>query len=112
MGNEHATATIPTNRPIKRGSETEPTPGQQKLQISSNNNFFQYGTGLAGRILNQNPVSTGLRLSCEDDKRNSSVTSASEGVKAPFLLYFPSVIISKLRLIGKEKKWIVISDFR
>ncbi|KAH7856466.1 hypothetical protein Vadar_001683 [Vaccinium darrowii] len=82
MGNEHATA---TNRPIKRGRETEAISGQQKLQISSNNNFFQYETGLAGRILNQNPVSTGLRLSCEDDECNSSLTSPSEGVKAPFL---------------------------
>ncbi|KAG5522932.1 hypothetical protein RHGRI_034922 [Rhododendron griersonianum] len=79
MGNKHATA---TNRPIKRGRETEPASGQQKFQISTSNNVFQYETGLSGRILNQNPVSTGLRLSYEDDEHNSSVTSASEGMKA------------------------------
>lgn len=79
MGNKHATA---TNQPIKRGRETEPASGPQKFQISTSNNFFQYETGLSGRILNQNPVSTGLRLSYEDDERNSSVTSSSEGMKA------------------------------
>lgn len=79
MGNKHATA---TNRPIKRGRETEPASGQQKFQISTSNNVFQYETGLSGRILNQNPVSMGLRLSYEDDEHNSSVTSASEGMKA------------------------------
>lgn len=34
------------------------------------------------RILNQNPVSTGLRLSYDDDERNSSVTSASGSMTA------------------------------
>ncbi|XP_058193073.1 E3 ubiquitin-protein ligase BOI-like isoform X1 [Rhododendron vialii] len=85
MGNKHATA---TNRPIKRGRETEPASGPQKFQISTSNNFFQYETGLSGRILNQNPVSTGLRLSYEDDERNSSVTSASEGMKA----FLPGIV--------------------
>ncbi|KAL0421382.1 UNVERIFIED_CONTAM: hypothetical protein Slati_3161100 [Sesamum latifolium] len=33
-------------------------------------------------ILNQNPVSTGLRLSYDDDERNSSITSASGSLTA------------------------------
>ncbi|KAK9278144.1 hypothetical protein L1049_027703 [Liquidambar formosana] len=76
MGNEHATA---MNRPIKRGRQVESVSRQQKLHTSLNN-FCQDEAGQSGSILNPNPVSTGLRLSYEEDEHNSSVTSASESM--------------------------------
>ncbi|KAM7471295.1 hypothetical protein LguiA_009478 [Lonicera macranthoides] len=79
MANEHATA---TSRPIKRAREPEPVCRQQKLHISLNSNFCPDEAGQNGSILNQNPVSTGLKLSYEEDERNSSITSASENMKA------------------------------
>lgn len=86
IGNEHGTA---TSRPMKRIRDPEPFSMQQKLHISLNSNFCQDDAGHAGSILNPNPVSTGLRLSYEEDERNSSVTSASENMKAvhPNLTY-------------------------
>lgn len=86
IGSETITA---MKRPMKRGMETtEPFSRQQKLQRSLNNNFFQDEGGLSGSILNPNPVSTGLKLSYEEDEHNSSVTSASESMTAalPVLL--------------------------
>ncbi|CAK9164278.1 unnamed protein product [Ilex paraguariensis] len=80
MGSEHAT---PTNCRTKRGREPVTVYGQQKLHMSINNNVCQDEPGgLIGSILNPNPVSTGLRLSYEEDERNSSVTSAGENLKA------------------------------
>uniref|UniRef100_A0A5B7ASI9 RING-type domain-containing protein n=1 Tax=Davidia involucrata TaxID=16924 RepID=A0A5B7ASI9_DAVIN len=79
MSNEHASA---PNRPIKRSQKTEPISRQQKRQISMNNNFCQDEAGQTGSILNPNPVSTGLKLSYEEDERNSSITSAGESMKA------------------------------
>ncbi|KAA8542292.1 hypothetical protein F0562_023572 [Nyssa sinensis] len=79
MNNEHASA---PNRPSKRMREPEPITRQQKCQISLNNNFCQDEAGQTGSILNPNPVSTGLKLSYEEDERNSSVTSAGESMKA------------------------------
>ncbi|XP_071731686.1 BOI-related E3 ubiquitin-protein ligase 1-like [Rutidosis leptorrhynchoides] len=63
-GNELAMA---SSRPIKRAREL-PVSTQQQIHISLNNNFCQD---------NSNPVSTGLKLSYEEDSRNSSVTSIS-----------------------------------
>ncbi|GFP92367.1 probable boi-related E3 ubiquitin-protein ligase 3 [Phtheirospermum japonicum] len=55
---------------------------QQKLRISlNNNNLCHDEAGRAGTVLNPNPVSTGLKLSCEEEERNSSVTSACENMK-------------------------------
>ena len=48
-----------------------------------NDYLHQYKVGQPGSILNPNHVSTGLRLSYEDEEHNnSSVTSASENLKA------------------------------
>lgn len=69
MGSEHV---IASSRPIKRAREPGPVSTQQKLHISLNN-FCQD---------NPNPVSTGLKLSYEEDSRNSSVTTISENVNA------------------------------
>ncbi|EYU22122.1 hypothetical protein ABFS82_09G020600 [Erythranthe guttata] len=73
---------------ITRVKEVEAVPMQQKLHISLNNNFCQDETGRVRAVLNHNPVSTGLKLSCEEEERISSVTSACENMKtgAPVML--------------------------
>uniref|UniRef100_A0A2N9IRA0 RING-type domain-containing protein n=1 Tax=Fagus sylvatica TaxID=28930 RepID=A0A2N9IRA0_FAGSY len=86
FGNEHIT---PMLRPNKRGREMEDISRQQKLQISLNYNAFQDEADRSASIPNPNPVSTGLRLSYDDDERNSSVTSASGSMTAA-----PSMILS------------------
>lgn len=61
---------------------------QQKLQISLNYNVCQDEADRSASIPNPNPVSTGLRLSYDDDERNSSVTSASGSMTgAPSIIY-------------------------
>ncbi|GKV14527.1 hypothetical protein SLEP1_g25390 [Rubroshorea leprosula] len=77
FGNEQLTPMI---RPNKRGREMEDLQRQQKLQISLNYNICQEEADHSAR--NPNPVSTGLRLSYDDDERNSSVTSASGSMTA------------------------------
>ncbi|KAI3997678.1 hypothetical protein MKX01_040651 [Papaver californicum] len=76
---EHISA---LSRPTKRSRDTVDITRQQKLQISLNNNFYQEDADRSASIpnLNPNPVSTGLRLSYDDDERNSSVTSASGNI--------------------------------
>ncbi|XP_010248512.1 PREDICTED: E3 ubiquitin-protein ligase BOI-like [Nelumbo nucifera] len=74
VGNEQVST---MNQPTKRGSKTEDILKQQRLQISLNTNFCQDETIRHPSIPNLNPVSTGLKLSYEDDEPNSSVTSAS-----------------------------------
>ncbi|XXG84014.1 hypothetical protein AAC387_Pa10g1631 [Persea americana] len=73
IGNDHDTS---LNRPMKRGRETEDIMRQHKLQISLNN-FYQDEADRSASIPNPTAVSTGLRLSYDDDELNSSVTSAS-----------------------------------
>ncbi|CAK7328879.1 unnamed protein product [Dovyalis caffra] len=65
-------------QPTKRVNEAESVSGQKKHQLSSSNNFSHYDAGKSGIILNPNHVSIGLKLSCEEDGRNSSVTRMSE----------------------------------
>lgn len=76
ISNEHISS---SNRPSKRSKEAEDTSRHQKLQISLNN-FFQDDVDKSACIPNANVISTGLRLSYDDDERNSSVTSASENM--------------------------------
>ncbi|KAL6007045.1 hypothetical protein ACLOJK_032541 [Asimina triloba] len=71
VGNDSA-----VNRPSKRSRELEDISRQHKLQISLNN-FCPDDADRSASIPNLNAVSTGLRLSYDDDERNSSVTSAS-----------------------------------
>ncbi|CAN6453149.1 unnamed protein product [Victoria cruziana] len=68
--------TAGVNRSSKRGRETEAISRQQKLHFSLNN-FAHDEVDRSGSIPNSNAVSTGLRLSYDDDEPNSSVTSAS-----------------------------------
>ena len=79
FGNEHNATLL---RPNKRSREAEAIASQQKLHISLNNNIYHDEVDRKARIPNQNPVSTGLRLSYDDEERNSSVTSASGSMTA------------------------------
>lgn len=67
------------NRPIKRPREAEDSFRKQKHQMCLNSdNFYQDENNRSTNyIIKQNPVSTGLKLSCDDDEHKSSVTSAS-----------------------------------
>ncbi|XP_060969158.1 probable BOI-related E3 ubiquitin-protein ligase 3 isoform X1 [Cannabis sativa] len=85
FGNDHMT---PMLRPNKRSREIDDISRQQKLQISLNYNVCQDEADRSGSIPNPNPVSTGLRLSYDDDERNSTVTSASGSMTgAPAIIY-------------------------
>lgn len=69
----------------KRGRETEINNNmqrQQKLQISLNYNYNNNSV-VQDEVPKQNLVSTGLRLSYDDDERNSSVTSANVSITTP-----------------------------
>ncbi|KAL1222815.1 putative BOI-related E3 ubiquitin-protein ligase 3 [Cardamine amara subsp. amara] len=77
---------IPMMRPNKRGREAETISNnniqrQQKLQISLNYNNHN-NISVRDDVPKENLVSTGLRLSYDDDERNSSVTSASGSIVA------------------------------
>lgn len=84
--NEHDTPIIRSN---KRGREADDISRQQKLQISLNYNICQDEADLSASIPNHNLVSTGLRLSYDDDERNSSITSTSGS-----MMTAPSIILS------------------
>ncbi|CAH2047699.1 unnamed protein product [Thlaspi arvense] len=55
---------------------------QQKLQISLNYNYNNTSV-VQDEVPKQNLVSTGLRLSYDEDERNSSVTSANGSITTP-----------------------------
>ncbi|XP_050220904.1 E3 ubiquitin-protein ligase BOI-like [Mercurialis annua] len=74
IGNEHATI---MQRPAKRVRDSQIIPSAQKRHSSSNNNSNQYEAGQLGIIVNPNPVSIGLKLSCEEEEYNSPVTHPS-----------------------------------
>ncbi|KAM7269615.1 hypothetical protein ACFE04_025112 [Oxalis oulophora] len=85
FGNEHIQPVLRN----KRGRETEDPPRPQKL-LSLNYNGCQDDIDLSTSIPNQNAVSTGLRLSYDDDEHNnSSVTSASGSLAGA-----PSIFLS------------------
>ncbi|KAF5746593.1 BOI-related E3 ubiquitin-protein ligase 1-like isoform X1 [Tripterygium wilfordii] len=76
-------------RSNKRIGDTEDVYRQHNLQISLNYNIHPDEADRLASIPITNPVSTGLRLSYDDDERNSSVTSASGSMTAT-----PSMISS------------------
>ncbi|KAJ7953596.1 BOI-related E3 ubiquitin-protein ligase 1 [Quillaja saponaria] len=86
IGNDHIN---PMLRPNKRSREIEDISRKQKLQISLNYNVCQDEVDRSASIPKPNPVSTGLRLSYDDDERNSSVTSASGSMTTT-----PSIVLS------------------
>lgn len=73
----------------KRSRESDANLMQKKLQISFNHNFYNEELDRPSSIPNPHPVSTGLRLSYDDEERNSSITSASGSMTAT-----PSLISS------------------
>ncbi|XLR59216.1 hypothetical protein S83_009888 [Arachis hypogaea] len=79
VGNEYLSSMFRSN---KRSRAAEDISKQQKLQISLNYNVCQDKADRLANSPNPNQVSTGLRLSYDDDERNSSVTSASGSMTA------------------------------
>ncbi|KAH6815589.1 SBP binding family protein [Perilla frutescens var. frutescens] len=68
--------------PNKCGRDAEAIPRQHKLLFSLNNKTLNDESDRKASMLNLNPVSTGLRLSYDDEERNSSITSASGSLTA------------------------------
>ncbi|KAL5544187.1 hypothetical protein UlMin_007971 [Ulmus minor] len=80
VANKHTTA---ADLPNHRNREAESILVQQKRLMSVNNYLSRdKAGGQSGSVLNPNPVSTGLRLSYEEEEHNSSVTYAAENMKA------------------------------
>ncbi|KAI3795970.1 hypothetical protein L1987_38631 [Smallanthus sonchifolius] len=78
-GKDHNT---PAFRSHKRPREVEANLMQKKLQISLNHNFYNEESDRPSTIPNPHHVSTGLKLSYDDEERNSSITSASGSIPA------------------------------
>ncbi|PWA41019.1 hypothetical protein CTI12_AA557830 [Artemisia annua] len=66
----------------KRPREVEANLMQKKLQISLNQNYYNEESDRPTSIPNPHAVSTGLKLSYDDEERNSSITSASGSMTA------------------------------
>ncbi|KAL3627525.1 hypothetical protein CASFOL_028888 [Castilleja foliolosa] len=73
LGKNHVPPFVLQNR---CGGDFETIPSQRKIKFNLNNGFDDEPDRKTG-ILNQNPVSTGLRLSYDVDEQNSSISSAS-----------------------------------
>ncbi|KAI7724785.1 hypothetical protein M8C21_031210 [Ambrosia artemisiifolia] len=67
----------PVFRPNKRPREVDANLMQNKLPISLSHNFYHDDSDRPSSIPNPHHVSTGLKLSYDDEERNSSITSAS-----------------------------------
>ncbi|MBA0706365.1 hypothetical protein Golax_018478, partial [Gossypium laxum] len=101
FGNEHLAPMVPPN---KRGHETEDILRQQKLQISLNYKIYKEEADCSASIPNPHAVSTGLRLSYDDDERNSSEEFLTKGIRdmkqrhtASFLAAIEKGVSKKLR---------------
>ncbi|KAL3819244.1 hypothetical protein ACJIZ3_005149 [Penstemon smallii] len=78
LGTNHV---APLLQPNKCGIDTEAIP-RPNLPFTFKRKFSHEETDQKGGILNHtNPVSTGLKLSYDDDERNSSITYASGSMK-------------------------------
>ena len=88
------TCTSNDNRSINRGGDGDTLPMQKKLHISLNNTFYQDEAGHIGTVLNRNPVSTGLKLSYEEEERDSSVTCTCKNMKSnvPVMLSLGNIV--------------------
>ncbi|KAI7733375.1 hypothetical protein M8C21_018627, partial [Ambrosia artemisiifolia] len=77
----------PAYLPNKRQREADSIYKQRKLQISRNHNFYHDDFDRPSSIPNPHHVSTGLKLSYDDEERSSSITSASASMTlAPSLM--------------------------
>jgi len=101
FGNERI---APNLQPNKLGRAAENISSQQHFDISLNYNAYLDESDRSASIPNQNPVSTGLRLSYDDDERNSSVTSGGGSMIAapPTILSLGDNIRTELDLQKKE----------
>ncbi|KZV43375.1 hypothetical protein F511_21967 [Dorcoceras hygrometricum] len=70
------------NGAIKRVREADPVFTQRKRHISSTKNCNPNEVSQIGNLQNLNPVSTGLKLSCEEEEHSSFVTYASEHMQS------------------------------
>ncbi|KAL7133106.1 hypothetical protein ABFS83_12G118800 [Erythranthe nasuta] len=95
IGNNHGTPILLPNEAIPR---------KQKLQFSLNNNnkAFHEEHDRKASIHNLNHVSTGLRLSCDDEERNSSITSASGSLTSSVLSSLTNDIKTELDQQNQE----------
>ncbi|GJM90113.1 hypothetical protein PR202_ga06362 [Eleusine coracana subsp. coracana] len=85
------------NTNIERGDEK-----QLKLQMSINN-YNQEKTGRLAHDGNPSAVSTGLRLSYEDDERNSSITSGSGSMSSlPTTMSFADDLMAQMDKENQE----------
>ncbi|PIN09770.1 putative E3 ubiquitin ligase [Handroanthus impetiginosus] len=71
------------------------------INYLGNNKICQDEVDLKAKISNQNPVSTGLRLSYDDDERNSSITSGSMKAASSVL---PSLSDEIRREVDQQKE--------
>lgn len=69
------------NQPNKRSRDLDGIGMPHNLQISLNN-FCQDDVDCTASIPNPNPVSTGLRLSYDDDEHNSSISSGGGNISS------------------------------
>ena len=79
QGNYHVSDQSLFRSPNKRFREGEDIIGRKNLQIALNTVSREESDRLTS-VAKPNPVSTGLRLSYDDDERNSTVTSANGGL--------------------------------
>ncbi|GJN18907.1 hypothetical protein PR202_gb06119 [Eleusine coracana subsp. coracana] len=85
------------NTNIERGDEK-----QLKLQMSINN-YNQEKAGRLAHVGNPSAVSTGLRLSYEDDERNSSITSGSGSMSSlPTTMSFADDLMAQMDKENQE----------
>ncbi|KAK1408690.1 hypothetical protein QVD17_40680 [Tagetes erecta] len=80
LGNVHYDHHSPAFRPNKRQREVDAILMQKRLQSSLNHNFYHDEFDRPSSIPNPHHVSTGLKLSYDDEEHNSSITSASASI--------------------------------
>lgn len=86
------------NANITRGDEKH----LLKLQMSLSN-YHQEEAGRLTHVGNPSAVSTGLRLSYEDDERNSSITSGSGSMSSlPTTMSFADDLMAQMDKENKE----------
>lgn len=100
-GREHNSTAFRSN---KRSREAETNLMQKKLQISLNQNFYNEESDRPSSIPNPHTVSTGLKLSYDDEERNSSITSASGSMTGapPLMFSFGDSVTTELDRQNEE----------
>ncbi|XP_071693773.1 BOI-related E3 ubiquitin-protein ligase 1-like isoform X2 [Rutidosis leptorrhynchoides] len=95
----------------KRPREVEANFTQKKRQISLNHNVYHEDSDRPSSILNPHHVSTGLKLSYDDEERNSSITSASASIGPSIMSSFGDSITTELDRHREElDRYIMIQE--